>query len=136
MKNYVYKLFVLLFALLPISCDRSGIWEEYQKDVPWNFCVAVYSDQNRTEPISGATVEIYKTKDDRDNGRNVFLSKQTEVNGEALFTFAEFNSSKQGAEALKGNYYLRIRKGSITKNETTRYLLMNSGTTYHWIVLQ
>ena len=58
MKKYIFKIFVLLLALLPVSCDRSGIYEEFQKDIDWNFCVVAVADDNRTQPISGATVEI------------------------------------------------------------------------------
>lgn len=135
MKRYIFKIFVLLFALLPVSCDRSGIWEEFQKDIDWNLCVVAVEDENHTKPISGATVEIYKSEADRTNGV-VFLSKTTDSKGEALFTLAEFDKEGKGAEALKGNYYLKITSGALIKEETTRYLLMNSGTTYHWVVLE
>ena len=135
MKKYIFKIFVLLLALLPVSCDRSGIYEEFQKDIDWNFCVVAVADDNRTQPISGAKVEIYKSSTDRDNGA-VFLSKTTDAKGEALFTFADFDKDGKGAEALKGNYYLRVTSADIEKTETTRYLLMNSGTTYHWVVLK
>ena len=135
MKKYIYKIVVLLLALLPVSCDRSGIFEEFQQEIPWNFCVVAVSDDNRTQPISGATVEIYKSSADRDNGV-VFLSKTTDSKGEALFTFDEFNKDGKGAEALKGNYYLKVTSGTLPKEETTLYLLINSGTTYHWVVLK
>lgn len=134
MKKYIFKIFVLLFALLPVSCDRSGIYEEFQKDIDWNLCVVAVSDDNYTQPISGATVEIYKSSADRDNGV-VFLSKTTDNKGEALFTFDEFNKEGKGAESLKGNYYLKVKSGVLTVQETTRYLLFNSGTTYHWVVM-
>lgn len=134
MKKYIYKIFVLLFALLPVSCDRSGIYEEFQNDIDWNLCVVAVSDENKTQPISGATVEVYKTSADRENGV-VFLSKSTDSKGEALFTFDEFDKDGKGAEALKGNYYLKVTSGNLEKEETTRYLLFNSGTTYHWVIL-
>ena len=134
MKKYIFKIFVLLFALLPVSCDRSGIYEEFQKDVDWNLCVVAVSDDNHTQPISGATVEVYKSSADRENGV-VFLSKTTDAKGEALFTFADFDKDGKGAESLKGNYYLKVTSGDLTVNETTRYLLFNSGTTYHWVIL-
>lgn len=134
MKKYILKIFVLLFALLPVSCDRSGIYEEFQKDIDWNLCVVAVADDNRTQPINGATVEIYKSSADRENGV-VFLSKTTDNKGEALFTYDEFNKDGKGAESLKGNYYLKVTSGDLTVNETTRYLLFNSGTTYHWVVL-
>ena len=135
MKTYIYKLLVLFFALLPVSCDRSGIWEEFQQEIDWNLCVVTVADENHTEPISGATVEIYKSEADRNNGV-VFLSKSTDSKGEALFTLAEFDKDNKGAEALKGNYYLKVTSGSKVAEETTRYLLMNGGTTYHWVVLE
>ena len=136
MKTYIYKTFAVLLALLPISCDRSGVWEEFQGNIPWGLCVVAVADENHTEPISGATVEIYKTEADRDNGSNVYLTKQTNGKGEALFTLEEFDKSHQGAEQLQGNYYLKVTKGNTTAVATTRYLLMNSGTTYHWVTLE
>lgn len=134
MKKYIFKIFVLLFALLPVSCDRSGIWEELKQDIDWNFCVVAVGDENYTQPISGATVEIYKSSADRENGV-VFLSKTTDAKGEALFTLSDFDKEGKGAETLKGNYYLKVTSGSKVKEETTRYLLFNSGTTYHWVVM-
>ncbi len=134
MKTYIYKIAIMLLALIPVSCDRSGVWEELQKDIPWNFCVGVYSDDIRQAPVSGATVEIYLTSTERDQGANPYLSGTTDGKGEALFTLADFDKSNKGAEALKGNYYLKVSKGNIERTATTKYLLMNSGTTYHWIV--
>ena len=71
--------------------SKSISYEEFQKDIDWNFCVVAVADDNRTQPISGAKVEIYKSSTDRDNGA-VFLSKTTDAKGEALFTFAGSSS--------------------------------------------
>ena len=135
MKKYILKIFVLLFVLLPVSCDRSGVYEEFQQDIDWNLCVVAVEDDNMTQPISGATVEIYKSSADRDNGI-VFLSRTTDSKGEAFFSFADFSKGSTDIDALKGNYYLKVTSGDLTKSETTRYLLMNSGTTYHWVILK
>lgn len=133
MKTYLYKIFAALLCLIASSCDRSGIFEEFDHDIPWGFCVVAVEDEINTKPISGAIVEIYQTAADRDAGINPYLSKTTDTNGEALFTLAEFDKRNQGAEHLKGNYYLRVSKGSIITTATTRYLLMNSGITYQWV---
>lgn len=130
---------VSLLALVAIflsSCDRSGRFEVLEREIPWNFCVAVVSDENMTQPVDGATVKIFKNEKDRDEDRNVFLTKVTDAKGEALFSFDEFNKGGEGAEALKGWYYISVSKGSKTARAVTYYLLMNSGTTYQWVELK
>jgi len=136
MKAYINSLFVLLAVLFFTSCDRSGIFEEFDKNIPWNFCVVAVTDEAHTNVVSGATVEVYLTKEDRDNGTNIYLSKETDDKGEVLFSFADFDKSNKGAEAVKGIYYLKAYKGDLKANDLTRYLLMNSGTTYQWLVLE
>ena len=125
-----------LVATLFCSCDRSGRFEFLEREIPWNFCVAEVSDENMTQPVEGATVKIYRTESDRDEDRNVFLTKNSDSKGEALFTFDEFNKGGEGAEALKGWYYITVTKDSKTAKAVTYYLLMNSGTTYQWIELK
>ena len=123
-----------LAGLLFSSCDRTGNFEVFEKEIPWNFCVKVSTDDAHLKVVSGATVQIFKSEEDRDAQKNVFLTKTTDANGEALFTLAEFDPQNKGGEFVKGVYYLRVAKGSDVKTENTRYLLMNSGTTYHYAV--
>ena len=106
-----------LVATLFCSCDRSGRFEFLEREIPWNL-------------------KIYRTESDRDEDRNVFLTKNSDSKGEALFTFDEFNKGGEGAEALKGWYYITVTKDSKTAKAVTYYLLMNSGTTYQWIELK
>lgn len=136
MKAYINSLFVLLMVLLLTSCDRSGIFEEFDKEIPWNFCVIAVTDDAHTNVVSGATVEVYLTKEDRDNGTNIYLSMTTNDKGEALFSLADFDKQNKGPEAIKGIYYLKVYKGNLAKSDLTRYLLMNSGTTYQWLILE
>lgn len=128
----VLAVFTILFA----SCDRSGRFEFLEREIPWYFCVAVVSDENMTQPVEGATVKIFKSEEDRDQNCDVFLTKDTDSKGEALFSFAEFNKGGEGAEALKGWYYISVSKGGKTAKAVTYYLLMNSGTTYQWVELK
>lgn len=143
MKNILKTILVAVSVLLFASCDRSGIFETFDKAIPWNFCVKVVSDANHTQPVAGVTVEIYKTPEDFAAGK-VFLSMETNSSGEAFFVgdrFAEKNGTD--LEGCKGNYYLKVYKGSTCYNPTdeggniqpiaTLYLLCNSGTTVQWV---
>lgn len=134
MKAYINILFVALVVLFS-SCDRSGVFEDFETDIPWDFHVVVVTDENRVQIVSGATVEVYQTKEDRDNGTNVFLSGQTNDKGEAIFSLKDFDKQNKGPESVKGIYYLKVYKGNLLKSNLTRYLLMNSGSTYQWVVL-
>lgn len=134
MKAYINILFVALVVLFS-SCDRSGVFEDFETDIPWDFHVVVVTDENRVQIVSGATVEVYQTKEDRDNGTNVFLSGQTNDKGEAIFSLKDFDKQNKGPESVKGIYYLKVYKGNLLKSDLTRYLLMNSGSTYQWVVL-
>lgn len=135
MKARIMTIVLAFAALLFSSCDRSGVFETNPTVIPWNFCVSVFSDDNHTVPVSGADVKIFTSEDNRTNGV-VFLSGTTNDKGEVLFSLSDFDKDKKGAEACKGNYYLKVTKGALVAEETTNYLLMNSGTTYHWVVLQ
>lgn len=134
MKAYINILFVALVVLFS-SCDRSGVFEDFETDIPWDFHVVAVTDENRVQIVSGATVEVYQTKEDRDNGTNVFLSGQTNDKGEAIFSLKDFDKQNKGPESVKGIYYLKVYKGNLLKSDLTRYLLMNSGSTYQWVVL-
>lgn len=135
MKTYINILSIVLIALFS-SCDRSGVFEDFETQIPWDFHVVAVTDENRTQTVSGATVEIYQTKEDRDNGANIFLSGQTNDKGEAVFSLKDFDKQNKGPESVKGIYYLKIYKGNLSKSDLTRYLLMNSGSTYQWVVLE
>ena len=135
MKAYINFLFAALIVLFA-SCDRSGVFEEIDTDIPWDFHVVAVMDENMTQVVSGATVEVYKTKEDRDSGTNIYLSGQTNEKGEAVFSLKDFDKQNKGPESVKGIYYLKVYKGNLMKSDLTRYLLMNSGSTYQWVVLQ
>jgi hypothetical protein len=122
------------FGLVFTGCDRTGNFEVFQQDIPWNFCVLVSTDAAHKAVISGATVEIYKNTEDRDAHTNVFLSKTTDAKGEALFSLTDFDPTNKGGEYVKGIYYLRVVNGDREIMANTYYLLMNSGTTYQYIV--
>lgn len=135
MKAYINILFVALVVLFS-SCDRSGVFEELETDIPWDFHVVAVTDEARTQVVSGATVEIYQSKEDRDNGTNIYLSGQTNGEGEVVFSLKDFDKQNKGPESVKGIYYLKVYKGNLSKSDLTRYLLMNSGSTYQWMVLE
>lgn len=135
MKAYINILFIALIALFS-SCDRSGVFEDFETEIPWDFHVIAVTDEAHTQVVSGATVEIYQTKEDRDNGANVYLSGQTNDKGEAVFSLKDFDKQNKGPESVKGIYYLKVYKGNLLKSDLTRYLLMNSGSTYQWLVLE
>lgn len=135
MKAYIHIFFVALVVLFS-SCDRSGVFEELDKDIPWEFHVVAVTDENRTQWVGGATVEVYLTKEDRDNGTNLYLSGQANDKGEIVFTLKDFDKQNKGPESVKGIYYLKVHKGNLLKDDLTRYLLMNSGATYQWVVLE
>lgn len=126
---------IIISLIFVMSCDRSGIFEEFQNSTPWEFHVQVFSDDNSTIPVSDVVINIYKTSQDRDNNTNIFLTRNTNSEGKAIFTLKEFEPGLN-AEKSKGFYYIRAEKNGVIKNETTRYLLMNDGHTHHKIVLK
>lgn len=137
MKTRILTIVLASAALLFTSCDRSGVFEKdsYYNEIPYNFCVAVVSDDNRTVPVSGAKVEIFASEADRTAGK-VFLSGTTDAKGEALFAAEQFLIPGKTIEDCKGNYYLKVSKGELVAEATTLYLLFNSGTTYQWVQLK
>lgn len=126
---------LIISMIFVMSCDRSGIFEEFQNSTPWEFHVQVFSNDNMTQPVTDVVVNIYKTSQDRDNNTNIFLTRNTNADGKAVFTLKDFEPGLN-AEKSKGIYYLKATKGDLVKNETTRYLLMNDGQTHHNIVLK
>lgn len=125
----------IIFSIFAISCDRSGIFEEFQKATPWEFHVQVFSDDNMTKPVANVLVNIYKTSQDRDNNTNTFLTSNTDADGKVIFSLKDFEPGLD-AEKAKGIYYIRAEKDGIIIEATTRYLLMNDGHTHHNIVFK
>lgn len=133
MKSRIIVLALAIAAMLFTSCDRSGAWEYDPVEIPWSFCVIAHSDENRCEFVEGATVSIFKSEEDRDAVKNVFLEKTTDAKGQAVFSLADFDQEKKGPEACKGVYFILVKKGTDTVGAVTNYLLMNSGQTTQWV---
>ena len=90
--------------------------------------MVVVADDNNVDKVADATVTLYKTQDDLDNNTNVFLTKQTESNGEAIFTKDELKDP--------GVYYVRASKDSLTGTKESLYLLLNNGENYLFVKIQ
>ncbi len=134
MKKIIFGLFAII-AIAFASCSREGPMDEFQQDIPWGLCVTAVLDDIHKQPVAGATVEIYRTEEDMQNGTNVYLTGTTDSNGEVIFTYADFNKNNQGVDAVKGVYFVLVKGNGVEASAVTEYLLMNSGMTTMWVML-
>lgn len=74
------------------------------------------------EKIEGVTVEIYKSAEDRNIGRDILITKKTDNNGIVSFSGKELNKQNKPLEEINGNYYLNLFKHNLRQQAVTEYL--------------
>jgi len=119
---------LLMAVFLLNSCKKDGTTYEVVNPVAPEFHVVVVTDDNNVDKVPDATVTLYKTQDDLENNSNVFLTKQTESNGEAVFTKDELKDP--------GVYYVRASKNTMIGTKESQYLLLNDGKNYLFVKIQ
>ena len=127
-KQIIAGLSLLMAVFLLNSCKKDGTTYEVVNPVAPEFHVVVVTDDNNVDKVPDATVTLYKTQDDLENNSNVFLTKQTESNGEAVFTKDELKDP--------GVYYVRASKNTMIGTKESQYLLLNDGKNYLFVKIQ
>jgi hypothetical protein len=127
-KPIIAGLSLLMAVFLLNSCKKDGTTYEVVNPVAPEFHVVVVTDDNNVDKVPDATVTLYKTQDDLENNSNVFLTKQTESNGEAVFTKDELKDP--------GVYYVRASKNTMIGTKESQYLLLNDGKNYLFVKIQ
>lgn len=131
MKKVIITISLIIFVLS--SCDRSGVFEEFDHATPYEYHVIAVSDDNNVVHVGGATIFIYKEKEDRDNNKNLMLQKNAGNDGKAIFQPEELQKEK-------GFFYLGLEKVvspelHLSQSADSRYLLINDGQTHQWVKL-
>ena len=119
---------LLMAVFLLNSCKKDGTTYEVVNPVAPEFHVVVVTDDNNVDKVPDATVTLYKTQDDLENNSNVFLTKKTESNGEAVFAKDELKDP--------GVYYVRASKNTMIGTKESQYLLLNDGKNYLFVKIQ
>jgi len=119
---------LLMAVFLLNSCKKDGTTYEVVNPVAPEFHVLVVTDDNNVDKVPDATVTLYKTQDDLENNSNVFLTKKTESNGEAVFAKDELKDP--------GVYYVRASKNTMIGTKESQYLLLNDGKNYLFVKIQ
>lgn len=130
METLSYIKFIVLAITIGvmIGCTKNGTETDIINTTPPEFHVVVVTDDNNTEKVAGATVQVYKTQEDLDAGSNIYLTKQTDANGEAAFTKDEIKD--------RGVYYVKAVKDAMAGNKQSQYLLLNDGVNYLFVKIQ
>lgn len=127
-KQNIAGLSLLVIIFLFSACKKDGTSYNVVNPTPPEFHVVVVTDDNNVDKVADATVNLYKTQEDLDKNTNVFLTKQTESNGEAVFTKDELKDP--------GVYYVRASKGALSGTKESLYLLLNDGKNYLFVKIQ
>lgn len=127
-KRNIAGLWLMAVIFLLSSCKKDGTTYNVLNPVAPEFHVVVVTDDNNVDKVADATVTLYKTQDDMDNNTNVFLTKQTDSNGEAVFTKDELKDP--------GVYYVQASKGTLSGTKESLYLLLNDGKNYLFVKIQ
>lgn len=124
--KYIYIIIACLSIILAQSCDRSGIFEEFEKPTPYEYHVKVVSDDNNTQPVEGVNVYLFAEEKDQQTFTNILVEKQTNKDGEVIFQPSDLTKGK-------GFYYLAVEKSNYSQLASSRYLLINDGHTIQWV---
>lgn len=127
-KQNIASLSLLVIIFLFSACKKDGTSYNVVNRTSPEFHVVVVTDDNNVDKVADATVNLYKTQEDLDNNTSVFLTKQTESNGEAVFTKDELKDP--------GVYYVRASKDALSGTKESRYLLLNDGANYLFVKMQ
>lgn|SRR5690348_9072753 len=127
-KQIIAGLSLLMAVFLLNSCKKDGTTYEVVNPVAPEFHVVVVTDDNNVDKVPDATVNLYKTQGDLDNETNVFLTKKTDSNGEAVFTKDELKDP--------GVYYVQATKDALSGEKESMYLLLNDGKNYLFVKIQ
>lgn len=107
-KKYI-SLLILVLAIYFVSCkqnsDNSGI----------SFGLNITVVTPTGEKIENATLELYVSSEDRNLGKNIVISKKTDINGFVNIIESELNKNRQQSENIKNIYYLNIFRQDLRK---------------------
>lgn len=123
MKKLIAFASIILFFFA--SCDRDMVFDTISVTPP-ELHVFVWNANGNA--VNGATVTVYKSMDDLNNGTNQLISATTGSDGKAVFTKNDLKEP--------GKFYVKAVSNDVTANKETPYLLLNDGHTYLNITLQ
>lgn len=122
MKKLIAFASIILFFLA--SCDRDMVFDTISVTPP-ELHVFVWSANGNA--VNGATVTVYKSMDDLNNGANQLSSATTGSEGKAVFTKDNLKEP--------GRFYVKAVSNDLTANKETPFMLLNDGHTYLNITL-
>lgn len=122
MKKLIAFASIILFFFA--SCDRDMVFDTISVTPP-ELHVFVWNASE--DAVNGATVTVYKSMDDLNNGTNQLVSVTTGSDGKAVFTKDDLKEP--------GRFYLKAVSNDLTANKETPYMLLNDGHTYLNITL-
>lgn len=109
-------LFLLLIAVITVSCDRDLEFETISlTDPALEVLVEGVAENNAYPKIDGATVELFTNSDQS------LANATTDASGKVTFTKAQLKD--------KGIFKVKVKKGDLTGEGLTPYLLLNDGVT-------
>lgn len=117
----IFSAILLFFA----SCDRDLAFETITETDPELHVIVSNADGNK---VSGATVSVFNSAENRDNDTNQLAASNTDSDGKAIFT----------EESLKepGIFYVKVVSGELLVTSETPYILLNDGHTYFNVTVQ
>jgi hypothetical protein len=127
-QNSSARLWFVSFFILIVACKKDGTTYKIINSTPPEFHVVVVTDDNHVEKVAEATVALYKTQEDLDSNTNVYLTKKTGSNGEAVFTKAELKD--------QGIYFAKAEKMPMSGSNESQYLLLNDGINYLFVKIE
>lgn len=118
-----YTIICFLVVLSLGSCERE-MDNEIISITPPELHVVVHQGADKNARIEGATVQLFASAEDREEGKNLVAAAVTNHNGEAIFPQNDFR---------KGINFLAVSKDGATVLAATPYLLQNDGKTLFWV---
>lgn len=111
-----------IFSQISLSCNgkiEDDIEEPSVEEPSSNLSLIIKAFNNKNnQPVGATVIEVYKTKEDRELGGNILLSKKTLNDGSVNFEEEEF-SKHLSSENLDGIYYLKAYNKNLRQDTET-----------------
>jgi hypothetical protein len=115
---------LLLTAALITGCDRA-FTPDIESETPPELHVFVRNAGGTA--VSGATVGLYRSAENRDAGTNAFFTGTSDSEGRLVATATDIGTP--------GVVYVHATSGNAVGSGATPYLLLTDGITYYYLTV-
>lgn len=111
---------IRLLLTLPVIIFVSCVKNITNSDLKSDLDIHVVDQSGKI--VEGVTVELYRSIEDRDFGRDIIITKKTDKNGVVGFSEKEINKNNKPPEGINGKYYLNLFKHNLRRQTEIEFI--------------